>query len=220
MCSVLLLLNCFQACWQDLCNTLYCWTLTLSVKTPRYLWEFSQDYHLFKCLCKPQFCWHGSLFSNVFPNDSSCQCVILTILAQPSTEFCIRDPCSGPDFNLNSHLTLGPLHLIPLGILHSYNASCLALVLGVSPSSKTGPWFWLYLRCSQFPSVDQHFGNPGLGAYPYAAMASKWDWISSTFPCDLKNKQLVYIKSSAESFLHIFIKDVRPGASLVNVIKH
>lgn len=155
------------------------------------------------------------------PNDSSCQCLILTILAQPSTELCIRDPCSGPDFNLNSHLTHGPLHLIPSSILHSYNASCLSLVLGFSPPSKTGPWFLLYLGCSQFPSVDQHFGNPGLGAYPYIAIASKWDWISSTFPYDLKkNKQLVYIKSSAESFLHVFIKDVRPGASSVNVIEH
>lgn len=71
------------------------------------------------------------------PNDSSCQNVVLTILAQPSTEFCIRDPCSGSDFSLNSHhLILGPLHWTPLyalSTLHSYHAACLALVLGISP---------------------------------------------------------------------------------------
>lgn len=68
------------------------------------------------------------------PNDSSCQCVILTILAQPSKELCIRDPCYRSNFSLNSHhLTFGPLHWTPLSTLHSYQASRVALVLRVSP---------------------------------------------------------------------------------------
>ena len=70
------------------------------------------------------------------PNDSSCWNVVLMVLAQPSTEFCIRDPYSGSHFSLNSrHLTLGPLHWTPLctlRTLHSYHAGCLALVLGIS----------------------------------------------------------------------------------------
>lgn len=156
-------------------------------------------------------------------NDTSYQCVILTILAQPSTELCIRKPCCGSNFSLNSHhLTLGPLHLTPLSVLHSYHASCLALVLGIRPSSKTGPWFRLYLRYSQFPSVAQRLDNPDLEAYPCADVASTRDCVFPR-PSHMTWRRTNRINSPTSDVLQrvflIFLLRILGLVSLVKVIK-
>lgn len=147
---------------------MFCWTLTLSVKTPRYLWEFSQNYHLFKCLCKPQFCCSVICLSN----DSSCQNVVLTVLAQPSTEFCLRDSYSGSDFNLNSHhLTCGPLHWTPLSTSHSYHCKLSTIASGLT-FLKDWTMILVVPRFS-FSMLAQHLGHLGLGTSPYVDVASK-----------------------------------------------
>lgn len=160
------------------------------------------------------------------PNDSSCWNVVLMVLAQPSTEFCIRDPYSGSHFSLNSrHLTLGPLHWTPLctlRTLHSYHAGCLALVLGISLNhprrldhdSSRASVLSFHLQLNTWAvQVLEHI------------LLQTWPLSDTLLPkpsCmtwGKANRVTCLCRDLGREFLYVFVKNVRPGASLVKVVK-
>lgn len=110
---------------------MFCWTLTLSVKTPK----FHRIVPSSNVSVNPGFAGFALCSVMCLPSDSRCQCIILIVLAQLSTELCMGEPCSGLHFSLNScHLTLGPLYQTLSSTLHRCHVTCLSLILGSSPS--------------------------------------------------------------------------------------